>query len=1650
MSRKITTLIWICLLCMLPCLTWAQSLTQYEYWFDDDFGGKVVGSLSGTEAVFNSNISTDQLDNGVHKFSFRAKQSDGKYSAITSSLFLKRPATQGSMMEYWFDDNFNQRDSISISSTEDEQEMTLDLQNNTKYPMGFHKLNMRLKIEGEGMSAVYSADVLKLSAGKATKLEYWIDNDRAHSKTISGKTATGGYLFSTDLDLSGITPGYHLLHCRAVSSSKRTVSAVTTTPIMVKLSSGIKVIQYSLAVDGNSPVTYPIANPANEVEVSHVLDASKELNGEHRLKMFFWNSLYESVADSADFIVNRSGFKLATPIASSFKATDINPNGFTASWKKVEGALYYDILVKKEGGDYEHPDYVGGSSITSTEVTGLNPNTSYYFQIRARNDNRNEASDWSASIPTAVKTAKVPTATANLAIYSIKGFDGSKPLTVNHTHHYHVWVVNNGNSLWNGSFYLKDGDEDIGRWYNISIPSGAAKPLECDYTPETIGTKALVLYYQTGGTGGGIPVDTNENTSNMMTVQVIAEPTFNVDIQLAKAIACPTTVQRGKTESLSATVKNIGNKKWDGTLYLVDNGITLNYKKVTLASGKEERVPASWTPETTGIHEIAVYYKSDNGYNWQLLSENEYSNPVSVLVTKDDALTNATLATITHVSKEVVPREVTAGSVVNYYFRLTDEQGNRLKGIRIRFYCTGSTLRDIVETKPSDDNGIAVLQIQTEGSAAIAKRGQTVKMVCAVLLNENNETVQHVYEQSDGEMELTIHQGNSASIESGFENVEKMKFTLDLGVSAKADLGNYVKAKGSVSFPLSLSLKFGDDGSFTSLSFDAKAKGSLSGSVGDFAEQNAAQDYGTAAIIPQGSVGISGGYHYNFSSNDWKDIFVRFVMHWCDNYWKVSDWKKDLAIKTLENWYSTKRDFSETTNWFIGGEVGASIDFMNIVSLPSFLPRSTKMPLMEFPDLGLGGKVSFNFDCNIKKKSDNLTLNGDGASYKIQGNFKAQEKVRNLYSDVKYWWNTSVRHGFYANQLDNFYKDSPTQNLSRALSMASEELFDDSGNLREVSHEMSLEEGWELSFDRLSIPWNPLDLNEAKINVTSTSSSKFASTGDWATFVGDIATNSPESSDAKHVHNLYPNLNFKTIFVAPGEIFNFWKNPPVGSLEALFAKASNPSQYKLKEALKVEQTLSSDLTMAVNIPFFDWKILKFSIDVGATIGIYNKPSESYYSVEDKCFLPISIHPTTSIYKITGWLTNELAKKFKSLFKEEEVSKYIPMDDAYGVGSVQGFNTILIVPGLPEYDPSVDPTQPNFINNHNEGVENSGMPRQSHSMQSKSLSHYMLDNFDNKYAQYIIQRHPHLGKNVQRDICTFTFSFNKDIQNFDEGVQIKIPHYYPAGDLLGITEEGDTLFVVSEVCNLTAQIGETDLTKTQRGDFEITGNIGVDDLIPFGFPENQPLDVYFCEDGSTTWQYIGPAGVPLKTNKMGAYMMATSIKNDTEAPQVTATLNETTGLMHINVSDNIGIRVSTLQVLVNGELREISMLNEANYELQLNAEDLEYMIVVNISVEDISGNTGTLFQIFNLDKPSNLDIPENEVEKNTEISLNRKQLIVNGAKAGSIVTVYSINGYVQAKTNADSDGHAQLTFNSLQEGIYIVTLSEGKSKKIYVK
>ncbi len=310
MSRKTLYSLFACLLYLLPVLIQAQSLTRYEYWFDDNFRGKVSKSISGTDVLVKLSIDTDQLDNGIHKFSFRAKQSDDMYSAITSSLFLKRPAAQNSVMEYWFDDKFDQRESMSISNTEDEQTFELDLRDNAKYPWGFHQLNMRITLEGGGESAVYSSPVLKLSAGKANQLEYWIDDDFAHVHTISGSLASDGqdYLFVNDLDLGDVSPGHHRLYCRAVSSSGKTASAVTMTPILVKSrynvsSADAKVTQYSLSVDNEAPVVAKLSDPDNDITFERDFDVHDLTPGTHTLKAKFWNNLGAGVGEESQFTV---------------------------------------------------------------------------------------------------------------------------------------------------------------------------------------------------------------------------------------------------------------------------------------------------------------------------------------------------------------------------------------------------------------------------------------------------------------------------------------------------------------------------------------------------------------------------------------------------------------------------------------------------------------------------------------------------------------------------------------------------------------------------------------------------------------------------------------------------------------------------------------------------------------------------------------------------------------------------------------------------------------------------------------------------------------------------------------------------------------------------------------------------------------------------------------------------------------------------------------------------------------------------------------------------------------------------------------------------------------------------------------------------
>lgn len=217
--------------------------------------------------------------------------------------------TTAQTLEYWFDDNFDQRSTTSISTSDAVQELSLDLRNSTKFPYGFHKLYMRIIIDGKP-SAVYTSGVLKLEAGRATQLEYWVDGDYANVRTIGGTpTEDGtGYKFVTDLDLGDITPGHHRLYCRPVSNSKVTAGAVTSMPIIVKSKynidmADVRMTHYSIAVDDEKPVELSFPHSGKVVDMEHNLDGRYLTKGNHQLKLRLANSMDAAVSVQQTFTV---------------------------------------------------------------------------------------------------------------------------------------------------------------------------------------------------------------------------------------------------------------------------------------------------------------------------------------------------------------------------------------------------------------------------------------------------------------------------------------------------------------------------------------------------------------------------------------------------------------------------------------------------------------------------------------------------------------------------------------------------------------------------------------------------------------------------------------------------------------------------------------------------------------------------------------------------------------------------------------------------------------------------------------------------------------------------------------------------------------------------------------------------------------------------------------------------------------------------------------------------------------------------------------------------------------------------------------------------------------------------------------------------
>lgn len=266
-------------------LSFAQSLSSYEWWFDNRQIGS-SGQLSGSEYTVDLQLPTASLTSGLHTFHFRAQQSDGWFSPVYTSTFLKFAAISGSMLEYWLDDRFDYRAAVEVTDASGLVDLNLDLLDNNKYPVGFHTLNFRVVEQGGNYSPIYTSSFMKFDPSQEGQiLEYWFDDGYENNRVTMPLADTPDGVMALQLDMKNTLKfplGLHQLHMRVVMAGSKYSPVYSA--FVLRLAEGNKSeVTFWLDDDyAHRKVTHGNAN-GNIVVLSGQLDLSTISPGIHRL-----------------------------------------------------------------------------------------------------------------------------------------------------------------------------------------------------------------------------------------------------------------------------------------------------------------------------------------------------------------------------------------------------------------------------------------------------------------------------------------------------------------------------------------------------------------------------------------------------------------------------------------------------------------------------------------------------------------------------------------------------------------------------------------------------------------------------------------------------------------------------------------------------------------------------------------------------------------------------------------------------------------------------------------------------------------------------------------------------------------------------------------------------------------------------------------------------------------------------------------------------------------------------------------------------------------------------------------------------------------------------------------------------------------------
>ena len=276
MKRVIASL---SLLLLLLCGATAQSISQYEYWTDDDYASRSVVSSSGGDVSLT--ISTATLEAGIHFLNFRACRDDGVWGNFYRYLYYiptqKYTVSGDVKVEYWLDENLAGMESETASG--DDLSLTIDVSALTS---GIHYFNCRAFNErGEYGCPVremfYIPETQTFADAKLASYEYWIDDDYANCMKGSSENAEQAFT----VDVSQLSGGIHYFNYWAIDDKGRKGNLVRQLFYIARTSEagGSEPLEYEYWIDED--VANKVTGKGTQAEYIFTIDVSSLALGSH-------------------------------------------------------------------------------------------------------------------------------------------------------------------------------------------------------------------------------------------------------------------------------------------------------------------------------------------------------------------------------------------------------------------------------------------------------------------------------------------------------------------------------------------------------------------------------------------------------------------------------------------------------------------------------------------------------------------------------------------------------------------------------------------------------------------------------------------------------------------------------------------------------------------------------------------------------------------------------------------------------------------------------------------------------------------------------------------------------------------------------------------------------------------------------------------------------------------------------------------------------------------------------------------------------------------------------------------------------------------------------------------------------------------------